>query len=666
MISCDFEFSGTSEAKLNLVCCVTRKRGVIRKFWLHKNSIAQQRLKEYLLENIDETFISYAVEAEARSFLALNLDPLKFKWVDLYLEYRMLLNHNHTYAYGKQLIKNKIVNTFPPKLYEENDESENNSKPEYNLHAAIYKLLDIRLDKEHKNAMRDLIISAPSEFTLIDRENIINYCAEDVAYLEELKDKIFEAIQSVRPDYDLPEVYNRAEYSCRTAKMVALGYPINLAATKKFSQSVPDIQRACAEDINSILFPLNPFTIDVGGIHLEQKQVQEYIKAQPYGAKWPRTDKGQISLAKDSFEKYCGSKHEYGHNLPDQMLRYMKLKQSLNGFLPSAKGKKGFWDFVGTDGRVRPYFGIFGSQSSRSQPGATGFIFLKSAWMRALVHPKPGKALAGVDYSSQEFLISALLSNDIPMKESYLSGDVYIDFARKAEAVPQTATKKSHPFERNMFKTIVLGLSYDLGANSMALKLSNDLGKLFTPDHAQELINKFYEVYSSFAEWKKKVQADYKGEWIDGEFYPGLNYLTLADGWTMFGDNPNFRSIGNCPVQGTGAVIMRKAVALAQDAGLQVIFTLHDALYIEYEAYDFHAISLLIDCMVKAFDFYFPSSGIRVEAESWASEYLHNSSVILPCGNKCLLQKRHVDPRAINDYIKFSEYIDPDLLEVLL
>lgn len=665
MISIDFEFNGVSEPQLNLVCCVTRKYNVSRKWWLHKNPVQQQKLREYLLENRQETFISYAVEAEARSFLALNLDPLKFRWVDLYLEYRMLLNHHHAYAYGEQLINNKIVITSPPKLYEEKDEGEDNSKPEYNLYAAIFKLLNIRLDHAHKDTMRDLIISAPSTFTQIEQESILNYCAEDVAHLSDLFSVIFEIIQNIRSDYDLPEIQYRAEYSCRTAKMVALGYPINLEATKQFSKSVPAIQKTCAEDINNILFPLNPFTIDVSGIHLEQKQVQEYIRFQPYGKNWPRTEKGGISLAKDSFEKYCGSKHEYGHNLPDQMLRYMKLKQSLNGFLP-AKGKKNFWDFVGSDGRVRPHFGIFGSQSSRSQPSSTGFIFLKSAWMRSLVHPRPGKALAGVDYSSQEFLISALLSEDKAMQASYASGDVYLDFAKRAGAIPEDATKKSHAFERNMFKAIVLGLSYDLGANSMALKLTNDLGREFGAMQAQGLIDKFYEVYFDFWNWKQSIQAQYYGENIGGEFFPGVGYLTLADGWTMFKDNPNFRSVGNFPVQGTGAIIMRKAVEYAQNAGLKVIFTLHDALYIEYDGFDFEAVSLLISCMVKAFDFYFPKSGIRVEAESWATEYIHNSQTTLSCGNKCALQKRHIDPRSIGDYIKFSEYIDKDLLEVLL
>ena len=51
---------------------------------------------------------------------------------------------------------------------------------------------------------------------------------------------------------------------------------------------------------------------------------------------------------------------------------------------------------------------------------------------------------------------------------------------------------------------------------------------------------------------------------------------------------------------------MRKAVTLAQDAGLKVIMTLHDAIYIEAMVDEWNAGDLLAECMQEAFGSFFP------------------------------------------------------------
>jgi hypothetical protein len=54
----------------------------------------------------------------------------------------------------------------------------------------------------------------------------------------------------------------------------------------------------------------------------------------------------------------------------------------------------------------------------------------------------------------------------------------------------------------------------------------------------------------------------------------------LADGWRIGPDDPNILSIGNFPVQGTGAVILRRACELCDQAGVKLYATLHDAISI--------------------------------------------------------------------------------------
>ena len=57
--------------------------------------------------------------------------------------------------------------------------------------------------------------------------------------------------------------------------------------------------------------------------------------------------------------------------------------------------------------------------------------------MRSLCRPPKGKIIVGIDYKSEEFLISGLLANDKNMLDAYESGDVYLYFAKLAGAVPK-------------------------------------------------------------------------------------------------------------------------------------------------------------------------------------------------------------------------------------
>jgi len=340
---------------------------------------------------------------------------------------------------------------------------------------------------------------------------------------------------------------------------------------------------------------------------------------------WTLTDGGKsgvkdLSLSLKAFQKPISFNHTYPRgNFFAQMQRYLKLKQGLNGFTGNGKGKKKtFWHSVGADGRVRPYMGIYGAQSARSQPSATSFIPLKSAWMRALISPDNGRAICGIDYASQEFLISALLSKDNDMLRAYESGDVYLAFGQAIGYIPPEGTKKSHKKERDNCKAVVLGLSYDMSEYGLATDLSEKFGRKVTPTEALGWINKHKRAYPVFWRWKDQVQREYRLK----------KFIRLADGWMIWGDNINHRSVGNVPVQGMGSCIMRKAVQLSQDRGLNVTYTLHDALYIEYPTSDDtgEAVKLLATCMDEAFRFFFPDdikplATVRLDADIWSRDF---------------------------------------------
>lgn len=470
LVAIDFEFNQTQEKHVNLVCVAFQSDEQEESIgiWLEGNEENKTKLKNFILSIKEEAvFVAYSVEAEARCFLALGVDPITCKWIDLYLEYRMMLNHNHRLAYGHQYKSGKLIFTKPPvNKYEATEQQlkkDRHDKPEYSLAAASYKLLDEKIDTDLKDLIRNRILKG-APFSPEEKSKILNYCKGDISDLFSMKEALEDEFYILTKDFKKyrycyeEEALLRGEFAARTALMVSTGYPVNVGQVERFTLAVPLMLDEMKKDINGKL------TLDLGfppfkwhpkkGFSMQEKLIREYIETLNIKG-WLLTDKKALSLSKDAFEKQTSSSHDYEDTLIDQMLRYKKFLQSLNGFMPGGKGKK-FKEFIGSDGFVRANFGQYGAQSARSQPGASGYIFLKAAWMRSLIKPPKGYAITAIDYSSEEFLLSGLLSKDKKMIAAYGSGDPYFYFAKLAGAVPWNGVRKDHEQTRNIFKTVCL------------------------------------------------------------------------------------------------------------------------------------------------------------------------------------------------------------------
>lgn len=669
----DFEYNRTVEAKVNLVSCVCHDdiENETKTFWLHNSKKEWERLAKHLL-NYD-LIISYAAVAEARSFISLELNPLDFKWIDLFLEYRMISNHNDNMNWGKQLVDGKVKYVVKPKpKYERTEEdAKTGFKPSHSLAEATYKLTGVIRDTIEKDECRDIILSDPKEFSVKDLKRILAYNTEDVEFLPKIFEAISKEYKSLTAEIDWEEYFSdalwRGRYSAHTAIMESRGYPINVEATKNFSSKIPSIITECQSDINSQFreefYPFQ-WKPKEAVYSWNQKASRAWIEYQGLADKWLLTDKGQLSLAGEAWEKHFQFKHDYPRgNFGAQMVRFLKLRQSLYGFATSKEGKrKTFWDSVGSDGRVRPYMNIYGAQSGRSQPGATGFMFLKPAWMRALVEPAEGYFLYGIDYGQQEFFIAALLSGDENMIAAYLSGDPYLYMAKKAGTIPKDGTRETHERERDLMKSTTLGILFAMTKYGLSDKLTSDSGVDFTEEDAQDLIDTFEDLFPVFTEWRKEILRDYED---------GYAIKTL-DGWIMWSDNPNPRSVTNIPVQGAGASVMRKAVDLAVERGCRIIFTLHDANYGEAKMSELHHIKILHEAMRDAFAYYFEgtkyheaSKKIKLDPKAWGPSFTEGQEEIVVGKIKVPVSKLYIDSRSINDYQKFSKYFSKPETDLL-
>ena len=180
--------------------------------------------------------------------------------------------------------------------------------------------------------------------------------------------------------------------------------------------------------------------------------------------------------------------------------------------------------------------------------------------------PLQGQAIAYVDWEQQEFGIAAALSGDLAMQAAYSSGDPYLAFAKQAGAVPQDATKQSHPNERVQFKVCALGVQYGMGEESLAASLGEPVVA------ARLLLRLHRQTYPKF--WA----------WSDGAVNHAmlLGHLDTVFGWRIHvGPDANPRSLANFPCQANGAEMLRLACCLMTEAGLCVCAPVHDAVLIE-------------------------------------------------------------------------------------
>lgn len=664
----DFEYNQSKEERMNIICCSIETEGNVHEFWVDHNESGTKELKKFLKERkLTHIWLSYNAVAEAASFISIGINPINYAWIDLQLEYKMLLNHWDKFRYGQQLLNGKEVTTKRPKSKwlqtEEERKATNSSKPETNLAACCYKLLGKKIDTQHKNEMRDLIINNPKGRAFTDKEKqyIQAYCTSDIIYLGNIFEKIraiYNGEDNLKGKITWPHMAWRGNCAARTAYMTQLGYPVDTKKVTNFSNSVRSILDDIAIDINEQFPDMGVFQYNKSQNKYSKREApqREWVKKSKYADRWRKTDTGKPSLSLDAFTDHFNFRHEYPEgNFPAQMIRYLKTKQSMNGFMPVAPGKKrkSFFDSLGSDGKVRAWLNPYGSQSSRFQPSASGFIPLKAAWMRSLIVPPSGYGMVGIDYSSEEILITALVAKDKDMYEAYVSGDPYYHFAKLAKAVPMDSTKKDNPVIRDKFKSTMLGINFGMAKVGLAKKLTEDTGVETSEEEAQKLIDMFYNAFPAYKEWRVSKLNDYRDR----------GYLYLPDGWIMFGDNDNDRSVLNCPIQGFGACILRRAIYEAQEKNIKVNIPLHDALYAQFPSKKLDKVDDLYDVMISSFTHYFQydeevyewSKAIRLDVDVWGSDFKEGVG-ITPRGREFKSQKIYIDPRSAREYERFKKY----------
>ena len=401
------------------------------------------------------------------------------------------------------------------------------------LGALAYFGLD-GMDVVEKTAMRDLILLG-GDRTAQERAAILDYCESDVAALARLLPAMLDQI-------DLPRALLRGRYMAAAASIEHEGVPVDGPMLSRLRERWTTIQDQLIAEIDA----------DYGvfeGRSFKAARFEAWLAKT--GIPWPRLESGRLDLDDETFRE-AALRHP-------AVAPLRELRKSLSGMRLSDLA-------VGHDDRNRTLLSAFQARTGRNQPSNARFIFGPSGWLRGLIKPPPGHGVAYIDWAQQEFGIAAALSGDSMMMEAYRSGDPYLAFAKQAGAVPADATKATHGFEREQFKSCVLAVQYGMGAEGLARRVGQPTIL------ARNLLGLHRETYRAF--WR----------WSDAVLNRALltNALHTAFGWRLrVMPNPNPRSLVNFPVQANGAEMLRLACCLATERGIRVCAPVHDAVLIE-------------------------------------------------------------------------------------
>lgn len=406
-----------------------------------------------------------------------------------------------------------------------------------------------------KSYWRDLAIQG-GPFTDEQKAGLMDYCQEDV-------DGTTALLKKMLPHLDYPRAALRGRFAVSAAKVQEYGIPVSAAEIEIVQNRRESIRHSLIKDVDRAF-----------GVYLDDKFSESrfcsWLESQ--GMPWPQHPSGRPKLDRDSFSDMA--------KLHPEVRPLHELRKTLSELKNQTLE-------VAPNGRCHVAPGVFGTLTGRNSPRASDFIFSRAKWWRYLIQPSPDHVLIYLDWRSQEFAVAAALSGDEAMMEAYRGGDAYLGFGKACGAIPPDATKASHPEPRQKFKVATLALQFGIGAE----KLGTDLGG--GPVAGLRMLERYRQAFPDFAQWAQS-QSDKAA--LGGT-------LLTPFGWRLQADALNVkpRTFKNFPVQATGGDMMRIAVILMLQRGVNICAMVHDGFLIEAPVSESaHVAEIADSCMREA------------------------------------------------------------------
>lgn len=574
-----------------LFCVATCEAGTTRSWWL-QDTEQRKAFIDYFnaIDKSDTLFLAHFYElAEAQCLFTLGIDTTKINVFDTGYTLQIM---NFDNLPGE--VNNKLAA----------------------LANICKRWLKIDIDTEHKTAMRDLCINDNTDG---NEQQIMDYCASDTVHLEELYLKYKQkygnflisslnyrltSFQGDDPDdFRLPFdkwVMKLADDYKISQAIARNGLPVDTDKLMKLRAGLADYIKEYKTKFN-ITFPGVYELKKNGELKARQDVMQKYaeddLKALGLLETWPRSDKkGTLQFEKKYITKIFDIREDPSVTGDTHFMHWLSyMKRFIDSEMASISKEdiSKSWCKNLYNGRIYCY--SVGPNKAKTQRWqglpSEGYIPQWHRPFRAVLNPPKGKILCECDFHSEETAIFAVLFNDKKYEEQYKTDDPYIYNAIQMGLLPPDTKKSSLSKEqaaiRKKVKTFSLAWQYGSGYKSLARDLN------IPEEEAKSYKDKLDSIYNASKERQKYfidmvTKQGYKT--VDSTHVNVGRHDTimfLPDGYPIFlGKDGNYSatSIGNQPIQSFGAYILRQCVRAVSEAGLRIIATVHDAIWIEADS----------------------------------------------------------------------------------
>jgi hypothetical protein len=192
------------------------------------------------------------------------------------------------------------------------------------------------------------------------------------------------------------------------ALMERTGVPLDAPLYRQMAERWPHLQNAIKDKINETI-PIYE------NREFRMALFERWLESEGLLSQWPQTPAGLLATDDDTFK-------DKAELFP--IVEPLRLARQMTDKLEKLQLT------IGPDNRNRCLLSPFGTKTGRNAPSSKKFVFNCPSFLRNLIQPPPGRAVAYCDYEQQEFGIAAALSGDSVMQRSYETGDPYLAFAK--------------------------------------------------------------------------------------------------------------------------------------------------------------------------------------------------------------------------------------------
>jgi DNA polymerase I-like protein with 3'-5' exonuclease and polymerase domains len=321
-------------------------------------------------------------------------------------------------------------------------------------------------------------------------------------------------------------------------------------------------------------------------------------------ATWPKTDSGELSIARKYLKRLTLS----GVESVRPVLAMLAMEKLIANFGPKLAA-----GVSPATGRLHCRYNIGAAKAGRftsSSPNLQQLPNARAPEFRRCIVAAPGHVLVSSDWNQVELRAAAWLAKDRALTRIYEEGrDLHRETAAAIARVPYELITDA---QRRHAKPVNFGAIYGIGPTTLAEDAFDNYAIEITEAEAKQALDRFFQTYHDYNQWRwehwRRVKA--AGRVI----VPGSGRV-VEGAWEPEG-RVRFPQACNISIQGLCADAMLRAIALlfrrlrALHAGM--VACLHDEIVVEVTEDDAdRAKAALEQSMTEAFAVTFPGAPTR-------------------------------------------------------